>query len=258
MGFIKVKGHNLNYRFIYDEYLNPDNPFIIFLHEGLGSIPQWRKFPNDICENLKLPGFLYERYGYGQSDILKEKRNMDYLVYEGIEVFPELIEKLNITNKLILIGHSDGASIALAYASKYSNKICCLIAEAPHVFIEEISVQSIKNAIKMFEAGVLKKFLKKYHDNKTESMFYGWALTWTNKDYTDWNMEHVLPDIKCPVYVIQGENDEHGTERQVNLIVSKVSGPAKGLMIPDCAHIPHFQQKKLVMNEIMSFIKEYK
>ncbi len=258
MGFIKVKGKNLHFRFISEEYLKPEKPLIVFLHEGLGSIPQWRGFPNNVCENLKLPGLLYERYGYGQSDILEERRDMNYLVDEGLETLPELLEKLNIRNNLIIIGHSDGASIALAYASKHSDNIRCLIAEAPHVFIEDISVSSIKNAIRLFEKSILKNFLKKYHGTRTESMFYGWAHTWTDEDSIDWNMEHLLADISCPVFVIQGENDDHGTEKQVYSIVNKVSGPAQHLLIPDCAHIPHLQKKDLVLSEILSFIKSNK
>ncbi|MCD4680042.1 MAG: alpha/beta hydrolase [Bacteroidales bacterium] len=258
MGFVKVKGHDLHYRFLCEEYRNPENPVIVFLHEGLGSIPQWKEFPGAICEKLKLPGLLYERYGYGQSDILEEERDKYYLIYEGIEALPELLEELRVKNNLILIGHSDGASIALAYASKYSNNICCLIAEAPHVFIEDISARGIEFTIRAFENTKLKSSLEKFHGHRTESMFYGWANTWTSKGNFSWNMEYMLSDISCPVFVIQGEEDEYGSDKQVYSIVNKVSGPAKSLLIPDCGHTPHFQMNEIVMNEMITYINKYK
>lgn len=257
MGFIRVSNHNLHYRFIKEKYYKPEKPVIVFLHEGLGSIPQWKDFPDQLCDKVQLQGLLYERYGYGQSDILKEKREKDYLVSEGLEVLPELVDKLNIKNDLILFGHSDGASIALAYASGFSDKICCLIAEAPHVFIEEISVKSIKKVIKAFENNALKSSLEKYHGNHTESMFYGWADAWTNKDYLDWNMEYLLAGITCPVLVIQGKDDEYGSDKQVFSIVDQVSGDVDYLLINECGHIPHLQKNELVMKHLVSFINKY-
>jgi len=258
LGFVKVNGKNLHYRFIAEEYSKPDSPLIVFLHEGLGSIPQWKDFPMNVCERLELPGLMFERYGYGMSDILTEKRKKDYLVTEGLESFPEFIDKLKIKNQLILFGHSDGASVALAYASKYSDKINCLIAEAPHVFIEDISVQGINVAIKAFKKNEkFRKSLEKYHEKRTESMFYGWAHTWTSKNNFDWNMEHLLSGITCPVYVIQGEDDQYGSEKQVLAIVNQVSGPARRMLIPECGHVPHFQKAEIVSSEIESFINYY-
>lgn len=206
---------------------------------------------------MQMQGLVYERYGYGQSDILKEKREKNYLEKEGLEVLPELIEKLNISNELILVGHSDGASVALVFASRYSDNICCLIAEAPHVFIEAISVTGIKKAIWAFENGRLKSSLEKYHGKRTESMFYGWADAWTSEENSDWNIEYLLAGITCPVLVIQGEDDEYGSEKQVFAIIDQVSGDADQLLIPDCGHIPHFEKNEIVLDKLTAFIKKY-
>jgi pimeloyl-ACP methyl ester carboxylesterase len=259
LGLVKVNGHSLNFRFIEEELYEPENVLIVFLHEGLGSIPQWKDFPETLCKKMNLPGFLYERYGYGKSDILTDKRPKDYLTKEGLESLPELLDKLEIKNKLILVGHSDGASVALSYASEYSENICCLIAEAPHVFIEEISVQGIKRAVSAFENpdSKLRSSLTKYHGKRTESMFYGWAHTWTDKENFDWNMEHLLAGIRCPVFVIQGKDDEYGSDKQVFSITEQVSGPSKYLLIPECGHIPHFQKSEIVLSAIESFILNY-
>jgi pimeloyl-ACP methyl ester carboxylesterase len=153
------------------------------------------------------------------------------------------------------MGHSDGGSIALHYAARYPERPLAVIAEAAHVFGEELTLHSIRKAVEAFEAGGLKDRLARYHGQQTESMFKGWAAIWLAPENLGWNMGSFLPAITCPLQVIQGENDEYGTLAQVDAIVSGVSGRAETLIIPDCAHSPHLQAQEKTLQGMAAFVE---
>ncbi len=235
---------------------NSSKPLLLFLHEGLGSIAQWKKFPEKLCESLDLPGLVYERYGYGHSTALQEERKANYLDVEGNYYFPKLIENLSLTEqKLILVGHSDGASIALIYASLFPKNILMVVSMAAHVFNEQISVDSIKKLRVLYECNDrLKKSFEKYHFDHTDSTFYAFANTITHDSFKEWNIEHYLTDITAPILAIQGYNDEYGTALQVESIVTKSQNKYnRNLMIPKCGHSPHLQKQTFVLNQIVEF-----
>ena len=235
---------------------NSAKPLLVFLHEGLGSIAQWKKFPEMLCNTLNLDGLVYERYGYGHATSLQEERTSDYLDVEGNYFLPKLIENLQLTNReLILVGHSDGASIALIYASLFPKNIKMVVSMAAHVFNEQISVDSIIKLKKAYQSNdKLKKSFEKYHFDHTDSTFYAFANTITHPSFKEWNIEHYLPQITAPIFAIQGFDDEYGTELQVDAIVNKSPNKANSkLMIKNCGHSPHLQMQPLVVSKIVEF-----
>jgi pimeloyl-ACP methyl ester carboxylesterase len=161
--FIKAGGHRLCYQYINAGSLSNDNPILVFLHEGLGCIDKWKEFPDKLSTSLNLPALVYERYGYGNSDPLTESRSSDFLHNEAFSVFPELLENLGLVQPLILIGHSDGGSISLLYASKFPERVNAILLEAPHVMVEDVSVEGLKAAIFAYEHSVLRERLYNYH-----------------------------------------------------------------------------------------------
>ena len=173
----------LAYQWIGD--LDQNEPLLLFLHEGLGSIAQFKNFPANLCETLGLPGLVYDRYGYGYSTPLQEKRTLDYLEVEANYYLPKLIEKLGLgTQEIILVGHSDGASIALIYASLFPKNIKMVVSMAAHVFNEPLSIGSIKKLIQLYENNdKIKKSFEKYHFEHTDSTFYAFANTITHPKF---------------------------------------------------------------------------
>lgn len=251
---IQVAGKEIYYEIIYPECRKPETPFLVFLHEGLGSIRQWKEFPDAIGKRVKCPVLIYDRYGYGKSQAFTEPRTPEYLNTEAFVFLPGLLEKLGIHEKIILIGHSDGGSIALLYASKYPDRVSGLITEADHLFCEEITIEGIKKAEQEYEKGKLKASLQKFHGDKTDAVFYGWSKVWTAGENRDWNMEHYLPSITCPVLAIQGKEDAYGSEKQLLAKQEKISGPVEILFIDGCGHIPHFQAANEVKCKMLNFI----
>jgi len=228
---------------------------LVFLHEGLGCIPLWRDFPHVLCEATGCCGLVYDRWGYGNSDPLPTvgSRRSRYMHDEALYSLPEVLERCEIDNA-ILIGHSDGGSIALVYSAVYAGKVRGVITEAAHVFVEDVTLHGIRKAAASFETTDLREKLAKYHGTNTVSMFHGWADTWLSPEFRDWNIVEYLPRISVPLLVIQGEGDEYGTPAQIDAIVTGVTGPAKRCLIPNCGHVPHHQARDTVIDEMKAFI----
>ncbi len=253
--FLTINDNEIYCEILNKQYFQHETPLLIFLHEGLGSVAQWKDYPQLLSDELSLPALLYDRYGFGKSSMLKEKRKIDYYETEAKVYLLQLIEKLNLTNPLILVGHSDGGTIALEFASMFPDNVRCLISEAAHVFVDEISISGIQSAVELFESGMLKAGLAKYHAEKTESMFYAWAGSLLSEEAKDWSIEHILPHITSPVLIIQGENDKYGTDEQVYKIFRGVSGEKELAILPKCGHIPHFEAKDDVLKLMANFIR---
>jgi len=255
-GAITIQGHEIHYEWINPKLIDEGKPVIIFLHHGLGSIKQWGKFPERISNLMQCPALVYDRLGYGKSSAFTQARDSRYLHYEALTILPQLIEKLNITNKIILFGHSDGATIVLIYAAHHSEKLIAVVSEAPHVIIEEVSISGIKDSINDYENGVLKPLLTKYHNEKTDLMFYGWALTWTNVLQKDWNIIEEMATITTPVMVIYGDKDEYGTLEQINVIKKTVKNKVETVVIKECSHFPHKEKEEEVTTIVVDFLKK--
>ena len=228
---------------------------LVFLHEGLGSITQWRDFPAALVRATGLPALVYDRYGYGQSDRQLKPPNDLYLEEEAQLRLPAVLEACGI-DAPILIGHSDGATIALLFAALYPNVPLAVVSEAAHVYIEKLSIQGIWKTVQDFNSTHLRDRLERHHGDKVDSMFHGWSDVWLSPEHHDWSMLERLAAITCPVLAIQGEDDEYGTPAQLRAITRRVSGPTRTLLLPSCGHAPHHQARERILDEIQGFIRD--
>lgn len=225
----------------------------MFLHEGLGSVAMWKQFPRQVAEATGCPALVYSRFGYGKSDKITQARKVDYMHREALDVLPEILDQLDIEAP-ILIGHSDGASIALIHAGAGQRPVRGVVAMAPHVFVEDVTVQSIAEARTTFQNTDLGERLGRYHDDVV-STFRGWNDIWLHPDFRRWNIEEYLAAIAVPILLIQGEDDQYGTVAQVEAIARQVSGPVETVLLPDCAHSPHQSlQKDATIAAIAGFV----
>ena len=226
-------------------------PSLVFLHEGLGSISHWKDFPARVADASGCPITIYSRYGSGNSDLLTEARAVTYMQDEALHTLPDLLARLRIENP-ILVGHSDGASIALIHAAVH-DRVRGLVLLAPHVFVEELSVASIAEAKVKFQTTNLPEKLARHHRD-ADRTFWGWNDIWLHPDFRRWNIEEYLPRIQCPILIIQGLDDQYGTITQVEAIRQQVGGPVEVLPLADCRHSPQRDQPEAVLAAITKFV----
>lgn len=253
MPFVTCAGHALEYEWL--DAAEPGKPTLVFLHEGLGSIRQWRDFPLRVVKATGCRALLYSRYGYGQSDVLSEPRvDVRFMHREALEALPELLANLAI-ERPVLVGHSDGASIALIHAGA-GHAVRAVATMAPHVFVEPICVESIGKASAAFASSDLAQRLGKYHRDPRKT-FHLWADAWLDPEFLQWNIEAYLPAIACPVLAIQGENDEYGTMAQVDAIARGVRGACELVKLPACGHAPFRDQPRATLDALTKFVHEH-
>ena len=256
MSFLEVNGHTLEVERIPGA---GNRATVVMLHEGLGSVSMWRDFPKRLAAHTAHSVVVYSRLGYGKSDSLPDakdplgpRRNLrqpDFMHREAFEVLPALLTALDI-ERPVLFGHSDGGSIALLYASQHP--LTGVIAMAPHVRVEDISITSIEEARVAWASTDLKQKLAKHHDD-VEGAFRGWNDIWLHPDFRTWNIEAELPLIKAPILAIQGEQDQYGTLYQIEEIQRR-NARTRLFKIPDCKHSPHRDQPDIVMGAVQSFL----
>jgi pimeloyl-ACP methyl ester carboxylesterase len=229
---------------------------LAFLHEGLGCAKMWKDFPAALSSRVGLSSFIYSRPGYGGSSPVELPRPGDYMQREGLIGLAAVLDHFNIEN-VILFGHSDGASIALiAAAGQLRQRIRGLIALAPHVVIEDITVSAIAELARNFERNDVKSKMTRYHGSNTDCAFWGFANTWlTEQNARSWTIESLLPRISCPVLLVQGEQDAFGTRHQIDLIKAGVAGHVEALMLPSCGPWPHIDKRDLVIERSADFIR---
>lgn len=253
MPFVTAAGHSLEYEWFGAGA--PGKPPLVFLHEGLGSIRQWRDFPQQVAQATGCRALVYSRYGYGQSDVLREaKAGVRFMHREALEALPAFLAALQV-EKPVLVGHSDGASIALIYAGSVGHPVCAVAVMAPHVFVEPICVESIRKATEAFHGTDLAQRLGKYHKDPAKT-FHLWADAWLDPEFLEWNIEEYLPGITCPVLAIQGRGDEYGTMEQLARIRRGVRGPCELLELDGCGHAPFRDQPEATLRAIARFIGE--
>jgi pimeloyl-ACP methyl ester carboxylesterase len=212
----------------------------------------WRDFPRKLAEATGCGALVYSRAGYGKSDPVALPRPIRYMHDEAL-VLDEVLQR-NGVRDAILVGHSDGASIALIYAGSAARpQLRALVLEAPHVFAEPTGLDSIASMKREYETTDLRKRLARHHANVDEA-FRGWNDVWLHPDFRKWNIEEFLPSINVPMLVIQGADDEYGTWRQVEAIARQVGGPMETLLVPGCGHSPHRDHPELVLAAMSAFV----
>lgn len=250
MPFLDILDTRLEYRIIDgDDRL----PWLVFLHEGLGSIELWRGFPERIAEATGCRSLVYSRRGHGWSDPLTEARPPDFMTHEANVVLPAIGEAVGVGDHL-LIGHSDGASISLIAAGSGGDSVKGVVALAPHVFVEEESLTGAEAARRAFEETDLVEKMAGYHHDPSGT-FYGWYDVWQSPDFHGWNIEGVLEAIDCPLLVIQGADDQYGTVAQLDAIEAGVSGTVETMWLEDCGHSPHLDRPTEVEEAIVRFVE---
>lgn len=228
-------------------------PYLVFLHEGLGCVAMWKDFPEELCAVTGCPGLVYDRLGHGKSSPLSYKRSIRYMHESGLQELPLVLDALIPEMNYILIGHSDGGSISLIHGAEKTVRLQGIITEAAHVFVETETLAGVEDAVVAWENGQLDG-LHKYHGNKTAEIFKAWSETWLAEWFRGWSIENLLPRLKVPLLVIQGNDDQYGSLGQVNAIVSKSSGEAWAEIVMNCGHTPHFDARQTIIDRMARFI----
>jgi pimeloyl-ACP methyl ester carboxylesterase len=253
--FVELQGKQIHYDIIHQSWLDHGNPLLVFLHEGLGSIGQWKNFPFLLSSATRCPALVYDRYGYGQSESLKEPRYTRFLHDEALVYLPELLSKLGFSErKQIIIGHSDGGSIAIIYSAEFIKIVAGVIVEAPHVLVEDATLGGLLFIREESKKARFMELLGKYHGDKLPYLVDSWIANWLSPQSIDWNIENYLPSITCPVLAIQGSEDHFGSFAQLDSIQRKTAGHTELMYIDGCGHIPHKQEKEVVLKRMTEFI----
>lgn len=242
-----------------------DQAPLVLLHEGLGSLGLWRSLPADLHAATGRRTIAWSRHGYGQSAVVRTPRDVDYMHREATSALPELLERLGV-DQPVLIGHSDGASIALVHAGRAGRapagaspvawaQPTAIVLLAPHVVVEDVTIAAIEDAREAAETTDLLERMGRHHRD-AEATFRGWNDIWLHPDFRDWDISEHLPGVTCPVLAIQGTEDEYGTMRQLDLVAEGVAGPTSRLELPDCRHAPHLDRPRAVRDAIVAFLDD--
>jgi len=250
MHFAEARSRNIETRMVAGD---PARPTLVFLHEGLGSAGLWRDFPDKVAARLGARALVYSRFGYGHSDGLLAKRTSQFMHEEALDFLPPLLDRLGIERPL-LVGHSDGASIALIHAAAAGRPVAGLVLMAPHVFVEPICVASITRIRETYRTTDLRARLAKHHAH-VDDAFLGWADTWLAPEFLAWSIEDLLPRVTVPMLLIQGLDDEYGTLAQLDRIEARAQGATTRLVLADCGHAPQRDQEAAVLEAIVAFVK---
>lgn len=246
---LEVLGLKLEYRDF--PATRSDLPPLVLLHEGLGSVAMWRDFPQKLAAASGARVVVFSRAGYGGSDAYAEPRTPRYMHREGEQMLPAFLAALGIERPL-LVGHSDGGSIALICAGAHPELPAGLVVMAPHEFVEEITLAGIRAAREVWQTSDWRDKLGRYHRDPVR-VFHDWNDTWLAPEFRDWNIEDYLPRIACPVLALQGEDDEYATMRQIDAIAEQVPG-TELLKLPACGHSPHKDQEAAVLSALAAFV----
>ena len=228
---------------------DPDKPPFVLLHEGLGSVGLWRGFPDRLAAATGRRTVAFSRFGHGQSDPPPKPRTPSFMHEEALEVLPEVLARLRLAEEPVLVGHSDGASIALIYAAHHP--VHAVVAIAPHVFVEEICLTEIQRAREVYETSDLRERMARHHRDP-DAAFFGWNDVWLHPEFPQWDITDVLERINCPLLLIQGERDQYGTMAQLDAIEERAGGPIHRVHL-DCQHSPPTELPEETINAIARF-----
>jgi pimeloyl-ACP methyl ester carboxylesterase len=228
-------------------------PTLVLLHEGLGCVGMWRDFPAALAGRTGYGVLAYSRAGYGNSDPVPLPRPLSYMHDEAFDVLPAVLDQAGV-RKTILVGHSDGASIATIYAGgRQDFRVRGLALLAPHFFVEDISVRSIAKAKQAYEQGDLRARLARHHGNNVDVAFRGWNDAWLDPAFRAWRIDDALAHVRVPMLIVQGVDDQYGTLAQVELARSDTYCPVEVLILEDCGHSPQVDQPERTLAAITEF-----
>ena len=226
---------------------------LVLLHEGLGSVAMWKEFPQNLAERTGYGVLVYSRSGYGNSDPVELPRPLTYMHDEACEILPAVLDQAGV-RKAILVGHSDGASIATIYAgSRQDFRVRGLVLIAPHFFVEDVSVRSIAAVKDAYETADLRARLGKYHRD-VDVAFWGWNQAWLDPDFRNWRIDEYLAYLRVPILIAQGEDDEYGTKAQIAVVQQETYCPVEVRMLPGAGHSPHVDQPEETLAAIGEFV----
>lgn len=228
-------------------------PTLVLLHEGLGCVAMWRDFPQRLAERTGYGVFVYSRFGYGQSDPAPLPRPLTYMHDEALQILPRVLDAAGI-RKTILVGHSDGASIATIYAGGTQDfRVRGVALLAPHFLVEDISIQSIAAAKVAYETGNLRERLAKYHRD-VDVAFRGWNDAWLDPEFRKWRIDEYVAHIRVPMLIVQGTDDQYGTLEQIRLAEREAYCPVETAILERCGHSPHLDQPDATIEAIAEFV----
>ncbi|KAF0805159.1 hydrolase or acyltransferase [Alcanivorax xiamenensis] len=228
---------------------------LVLLHEGLGCVALWKAFPQHLAELTGCGVLAYSRAGYGASDPVTLPRPLSYMHEEAREILPRVLDAANV-QRAVLVGHSDGASIALINAATVVDpRVRGLVLIAPHVFTEPIGLDSIRGAREAYQSGPLRERLARYHRH-VDVAFRGWNEAWLDPDFATWNLRGFIPGIHCPSLLLQGRQDQYGTHKQLDAIEADCSGPCRVVWLDHCGHSPHREQPEATLETIRHFVTD--
>jgi pimeloyl-ACP methyl ester carboxylesterase len=250
-GFLDLPPFRLEYRMIGPR---PDaGPTIVMLHEGLGSVGLWGAFPDELAAATGVGVFVYSRAGYGKSSPASLPRSVNFMHEEALDTLPRVLATIGF-QRGILLGHSDGASIATIYAgSVQDHRVRGLVLIAPHFFAEEEGLAEIGRAREAFDSGVLREKLKRWHVD-VDRAFHSWNGPWLDPEIREWDITEALAYIRVPVLVVQGADDQYGTLKQVEAVERECFCPVETLVLPGVRHSPHRDAPEVTLRATADFI----
>jgi pimeloyl-ACP methyl ester carboxylesterase len=254
---IEVVGRHLSTRLLLnDRPPKHDRSVLVFLHEALGCIDFWGDFPSQLAHPTGLDVLLYDRLGHGASDPLTvQGLDLQYQDPEYQQYLPAVLEHFDV-RRCVLIGHSDGGTLALRYAAQNPERVAAIVTEAAHVFVDPLTIAGIRHTVGILDStdGLRRKLAAAHGVQKAEALVRRWSETWLAPEFSGWNVEACLAKIHCPVLVLQGADDEYGLPVQAETIARQVAGPCEMHLIPDCRHVPHHQARNTVIERILNFL----
>jgi pimeloyl-ACP methyl ester carboxylesterase len=250
-GFLDIGSQHLEYRMIGPR---PDAaPTLVLLHEGLGCVGLWNDFPDKLQKATGCGVFVYSRAGYGQSSPVKLPRPLSYMHEEARETLPRLLEAIGFQRGL-LIGHSDGASIVAIYAGSHQDhRVGGLVLMAPHFFTEDAGIRSIEEARRSYETGDLRPRLARWHTH-VDNAFWGWNGAWLDPDFRQWDITEFLAYIRVPILIVQGEDDQYGTVKQIEVAQAECYCPVEVALMPGARHSPQRDAPEATLTAISAFV----
>ena len=250
--FIHFNGQSVHFQVIGE--LKSSKTVFVLLHEALGSIGQWKNFPNDLHTTIGFPVIIPERTGHGLSSPLIGKRDSRYLHNYAVETLHILQQVVLPGQEIVLVGYSDGGTIALLLAKHFPHQLKAVVTMAAHTFVEKETLSGIAPAVEAWNSGKLKG-LEKYHGDKSNALFFAWADTWRADFFRSWDIRGEIMGIQIPVLAMQGENDQYGTEAQLESIRDAAEN-SEIMLIPDCGHHPHIEKPEFVIYSIQNWLNK--